>query len=74
MKLNIKKFMMTEMGGGTGRNDQGVGSGTGRKKKSDAGNWRSGSGTGLRILGSYLQKLSGQMGSFQVSNQTVLWN
>jgi hypothetical protein len=39
MKLNIKKFMITEMGRRTGRNDQGVGSGTGRKKKSDAGNW-----------------------------------
>ena len=52
MKLNIKKFMMTEMGGEL-RNDQGVGSGT-EKKKSDAGNWRSESGTGLRILGLYL--------------------
>ncbi len=54
MKLNIKKFMMTEMGGELEETIKAWESGTGRKKKSDAGNWRSGSGTGLRILGSYL--------------------
>lgn len=39
MKLNIKKFMMTEMGGELEETIQGMGSGAGRTKKSDAGNW-----------------------------------
>lgn len=39
MKLNIKKFMMTEMGGELEETIKAWGSGTGRKKKSDAGNW-----------------------------------
>lgn len=74
MKLNKEKFMKTEMGGELEETIRTWDKAIDERRKATPGIGNPDQGLGFKLLGQHLQKLSGQMGSVQTGNQTVLWN